>query len=49
MMIALNSGLSFIIYYNMLPKFNETFKSLFGSTTSLISKEDDSDDADTAA
>ena len=48
MMIALNSGLSFIIYYNMLPKFNETFKSLFGSTTSLISKDDDSDDADAA-
>ena len=41
-MVALNSGLSFFIYYNMLPKFNATFRSLVGSTVSLVHRQDDS-------
>ena len=44
----LYSGLSFIIYYNVQLKFKETFKSLFGSTTKLISKEGNSDEANSA-
>ena len=41
-MVAINSGLSFFIYYKTMPKFSSMFKGLIGSAANLLSQREES-------